>query len=182
VKHVNIAHRRKGQSSSYEGMLVSKTGKKIPVLLSGTPTADGGTIGIITDLTSFKQKEQRELILSRALLLSSDGIIVVDEKGRIETWNKGAKVMFGYREADIVGKTVGTLFPDIAVTDFLGNKSIDGSHELRARHKNGHVITVALTISPVRTRKANDLSAILIMRDATATRKFSIRHSTKKDD
>lgn len=185
VKHVNIAHRRKGQSSSYEGMLVSKTGKKIPVLLSGTPTADGGTIGIITDLTSFKQKEQRELILSRALLLSSDGIIVVDEKGRIETWNKGAKVMFGYREADIVGKTVGTLFPDIAVTDFLGNKSIDGSHELRARHKNGHVITVALTISPVRTRKANDLSAILIMRDATATRKFeeelTVKYQKLKD-
>jgi len=58
VRHVNMTDRKAGISSSYEGDLLTKSGKTIPVLLSGTPLPDGGTIGIMTDLTEIKRKEQ----------------------------------------------------------------------------------------------------------------------------
>ncbi|WP_395339390.1 two-component system sensor histidine kinase NtrB [Ningiella sp. W23] len=40
-----------------------------------------------------------------------DGIIVTDENGTIELFNAAAEIMFGYKQADIVGKSVGMLMP-----------------------------------------------------------------------
>ena len=57
VREVNEQYRQKGVSSSYEGTLITKTGRRIPVLLSGTPLPSGGTIGIMTDLTELKKNE-----------------------------------------------------------------------------------------------------------------------------
>jgi len=59
VKAVNESDRKRGVSSSYEGELLTKSGRKIPVLLSGTPLPDGGTIGIMTDLREIKKKEEK---------------------------------------------------------------------------------------------------------------------------
>ena len=60
VRNVNDTKRKKGSSSSYEGVIVSKTGKKTPVLLSGAPLPHGGTIGIMTDITELKEKKMLE--------------------------------------------------------------------------------------------------------------------------
>jgi len=67
VRAVNKGDRKRGISSSYEGDLVTKSGKEIPVLLSGTPLPDGGTIGIMTDLRKIKEKEAlvEESLISR---------------------------------------------------------------------------------------------------------------------
>ena len=60
IRDVNLSKRKKGVSSSYEGTMLTKTGKKIPVLVSGTPLPGGGTIGIITDLSELKKKEESQ--------------------------------------------------------------------------------------------------------------------------
>lgn len=57
VHEENTKKRKKWENSSYEWNLVTKSGKKIPVLLSGTPLPDGWTIGIMTDLSQIKEKE-----------------------------------------------------------------------------------------------------------------------------
>lgn len=60
VRNVNSTERKKGKSSSYEGKLLSKSGKKTPVLLSGAALPQGGTIGIMTDITVIKEKKLLE--------------------------------------------------------------------------------------------------------------------------
>ncbi|MBT4936491.1 PAS domain-containing sensor histidine kinase [Candidatus Peregrinibacteria bacterium] len=60
VKNVNNTERKQGVSSSYEGKLLSKSGKKTPVLLSGAALPQGGTIGIMTDITAIKEKKLLE--------------------------------------------------------------------------------------------------------------------------
>ncbi len=57
VQEENTKKRKKWESSSYEWNLLTKSWEKIPVLLSGTPLPDGGTIGIMTDLSQLKEKE-----------------------------------------------------------------------------------------------------------------------------
>jgi PAS domain S-box-containing protein len=65
-------------SSGYEGDLLTKGGDRIPVLLSGTPLPDGGTIGIMTDLREIRKKEaQVENLFNRfdlAVRGSNDGL------------------------------------------------------------------------------------------------------------
>lgn len=78
VRSVNEGDRRQGVSSSYEGDLLTKSGKTIPVLLNGTPLPDGGTIGIMTDLTEIRKKEAEvETLLERldiSAAASKDGL------------------------------------------------------------------------------------------------------------
>lgn len=52
--------RKKGQASRYEGLLLSKTGETIPVLLSGTPIPGGGTVGIMTDLRELNSLKEAQ--------------------------------------------------------------------------------------------------------------------------
>lgn len=77
VRKVNL-QRKKGISSSYEGDLLTRSGKVIPVLLNGTPLPDGGTIGIMTDLREIRRKEKEvETLLKRldfAVKGSQDGL------------------------------------------------------------------------------------------------------------
>lgn len=78
IRHINKTDRVEGITSSYEGKLVTKKGELIPVLLHGTPLADGGTVGIIKDLREIQGKEAEiEALLERfdlAVRGSRDGL------------------------------------------------------------------------------------------------------------
>ncbi|MDA1060389.1 MAG: PAS domain-containing protein [bacterium] len=52
--------RKKGLSSKYEATMINKSGEKIPVLISGSPTSAGGTIGLWIDLRKNKKLVQEE--------------------------------------------------------------------------------------------------------------------------
>jgi PAS domain S-box-containing protein len=68
------------------------------------------------DLTAQVDARVAELSDSNARLRSIinsavDGIIVIDAKGRIEAFNPGAERLFGYPEAEVIGRNVSTLMP-----------------------------------------------------------------------
>lgn len=64
-----------------------------------------------TPVRSLDSKDRAAQVL-RALIDSAvDGIIVIDARGRIETFNPAAERLFGYREADVVGRNVNMLMP-----------------------------------------------------------------------
>jgi len=104
VRGVNITDRKGGVSSGYEGELLSKNGKKIPVWLSGTPLPDGGTIGIMTDLRPIKRKEEALNISQKRYKELADTlpqvVFEMDQKGRLLFVNKNGFKVFGYSEKD----------------------------------------------------------------------------------
>ena len=56
--------------------------------------------------------EHRASQLLAALLASAaDGIVVIDDRGRIETFNPAAERLFGYRQAEVLGRNVSMLMP-----------------------------------------------------------------------
>lgn len=95
VQEVNEKERKRGVSSAYEGDLLTKAGKQIPVLLNGTPLPDGGTIGIMTDLREIKKKEAEvETLLSRfdlAVRGSNDGLWYTEIPLKKIHWNPNLK-------------------------------------------------------------------------------------------
>ena len=79
-----------------------------------------------------------------------------DLDGTILTWNKSAERMYGYRPDEVIGKNVSMLLaPDRPqeAREILQRLSLGEKierYETRRRTKDGHILYVSLTISPVR--------------------------------
>lgn len=167
VRDVNLSKRKKGISSNYEGNLLTRTGKKIPVLLSGTPLPDGGTIGIMTDLSELKKKEESEKILNGAIQHASDAIIIFNADGEIKSWNKGSKMVFGYKKEEMMGEKIDKLFSTEQLANFFKHKSGFYNLELKSKHKNAKVLTIAATLTTIENDAKNLVYYLLIARDIT---------------
>jgi two-component system, LuxR family, sensor kinase FixL len=85
-----------------------------------------------------------------------DGIIVIDSSGRIEAFNAAAERMFGYAEADVVGKNVSMLMPephrgnhDGYINHHLrtGEKKIIGiGRAVNGQRRDGHILPLHLSV------------------------------------
>jgi len=179
VKNVNETKRKRGISSSYEGNLLTKNGKKIPVLLSGTPLPDGGTIGIMTDLTELKKKEKQADILSKAVSFATDAIITIDKKGKITSWNNGAKLIFGYKEEEIIGKSVKKIFNESEVEEILKESEMLHNFEIHGTHKGKFQLLTSATFTPIMGQDGKLNFYMLIARDITNQAKFEEEISLK---
>ncbi len=86
-----------------------------------------------------------------------DGLIIIDAKGRIATFNSSAERLFGYSREEVIGKNVSMLMPDPYqsehdqyLTNYLttgDNKVIGIGREIRARRKNGEVFDAELGVN-----------------------------------
>jgi len=167
VKHVNETDRAKGKSSTYEGNLLTKKKELIPVLLSGA-AIDNGTVGIMTDLRPLKEKEQKERILSTAIQYATDAIIIFDKNGTIESWNAGAKIVFGYKKEEIMGKNISKLFSKKNTEKLLQNYQILYNFELTAKQKSENTIKISATLTQIPDEHDVDSGYyLLIGRDVT---------------
>ncbi|MDP3975657.1 MAG: PAS domain S-box protein [bacterium] len=168
VKAVNVTDRKRGLSSSYEGTLLTKNGEKIPVLTTGTPLPHGGTIGILTDLRMLKDKEAKEKILSTAISYATDAIIGFNSTGEVQSWNKGAQLMFGYRQEEMLGSPLNTIFPKKVLHKLFDHTETVYNFEIQAKHKNKRKVSIAATITPITAENGEKgLFYLLISRDIT---------------
>lgn len=173
VKSVNDGDRKKGISSSYEGNLLTKDGKKIPVLLSGSPFPGGGTVGIMTDLRELKKKEEQAAILNKSIEFSTEAIITFDKTLKIKTWNKGAKMVFGFTKKEALGDKISKIIPTKDITNLLGPKVKQSKFQLEARDKNKKKLIISATLTHISTGENNDdVVYLLIARDTTNQIKF----------
>ena len=104
---------------------------------------------------------------------SDDAIISKDLSGTIQSWNKGAERIFGYTADEIIGKSVMTLIPPDRLEEEAGilkrlraGEPIDHYETLR-RRKNGTLIDVSLTVSPIRDTDGKVVGASKVARDIT---------------
>ncbi|WP_395456644.1 PAS domain S-box protein [Azospirillum melinis] len=95
-----------------------KDGSCFPMDLSvGEASQDGPPvyIGIIRDLTASRQAEaalrEREARLASILQTVPEAIIVIDEKGLIESFSPAAERLFGYAAAEVTGRNISMLMP-----------------------------------------------------------------------
>lgn len=109
---------------------------------------------------------------------SQDAIISKDSDGTVRTWNAGAERIYGYRAAEIIGKSISLLLPpdrqneETDILDRLRRGERVTHFETTRVRKDGGIIHVSLTISPVRDESGNILGASHIARDITERKQF----------
>jgi PAS domain S-box-containing protein len=105
---------------------------------------------------------------------SDDAIISVDVHGTMTSWNKGAERLFGYTFAETVGKSVTILLPcdrqdeERTILQRISRGGRVDHYETVRQRKDGGLIDVSLTVSPVRDIKGQIIGASKIARDITA--------------
>ena len=168
VKGVNDSDRKKGISSSYEGNLLTKDGKLIPVLLSGSPFPGGGTVGIMTDLRELKKKEEQAAVLNKSIEYSTEAIITFDKSLKIKTWNKGAKMVFGFSKKDALNSKITKIVPAKEINKYLGNKNKHDKFQIEAKNKAKKHLIINATLTHISVGdKKESLVYLLIARDVT---------------
>ena len=104
---------------------------------------------------------------------SDDAIISKNLDGVIQTWNRGAANIFGYTAEEVVGKPVTILMPPERHDEEPGilarlrrGERIDHYQTVR-RRKDGSLIDISLTVSPIRDNAGRIVAASKIARDIT---------------
>lgn len=110
----------------------------------------------------------------RAIVDSSDDAIIgKDLRGFVTSWNRGAQAIFGYTEAEMIGRSLLTLFPAERIDEealileriILGEK-VDHFETVRL-HKSGTPVHVSVTISPICDGQGQVIGASKIARNIT---------------
>jgi PAS domain S-box-containing protein len=118
--------------------------------------------------------ETASLLLSAIVDSSDDAIISKDLNGYITSWNKSAERLFGYTAAEAIGKSVAELLipadrqqeePGILARLRRGDR-VDHFETVR-RRKDGTLLDISLTISPVKDSQGRIIGASKIARDIT---------------
>src|SRR5438552_567893 len=111
--------------------------------------------------------------LAAIVASSDDAIISKNLDGIIESWNAGAERMFGYSAAEIIGKPIALLVPPDRPDEEPGilerlrrGERVDHFQTARV-HKNGRLIDVSVTISPIKDASGAVVGASKIVRDIT---------------
>jgi PAS domain S-box-containing protein len=118
-----------------------------------------------------KRLETAGIHLAAIVESSEDAIISKNLSGIITSWNNGAERIFGYTAAEIVGQPVSILAAPDRLDEMpeILSKIKQGlrveHYETRRRRKNGQIIDVALTVSPVRDASGRIVGASKIARD-----------------
>jgi PAS domain S-box-containing protein len=127
--------------------------------------------------TMQRAREERLSSQLRAVVESSeDAIISKDLNGVIQSWNRGAEAIFGYRAAEIEGRPMSTLIPEDRAheeTDILERIRHGGRvkhFETVRTRQDGQQIHVSLTISPIRDAAGQIVGVSNIARDITEQR------------
>jgi PAS domain S-box-containing protein len=108
---------------------------------------------------------------------SDDAIISKDLRGTITSWNKGAEHIYGYTFSEAVGKQISIIIPadrqdeePVILERVKRGERIDHCETVRQR-KDGSLIDVSLTVSPVRNAKGEIIGASKISRDITGRKR-----------
>ena len=111
---------------------------------------------------------------------SDDAIIGKDLDGVIVTWNQGAERLYGYTADEVRGRSIALLIPDdrpdelATILDHVRAGERVEHHETVRRTKDGRLVNVSLTVSPVRDVTGTAIGAATIARDLTAQRQSEL--------
>jgi PAS domain S-box-containing protein len=108
---------------------------------------------------------------------SDDAILSMDLDGVIHTWNAGAERLFGFTAAETVGRPVMIIIPDDrlgeepALLDKIRRGERIRQFETVRRRKDGSLVDISLTVSPIRDSQGRIVATSKIARDISELRK-----------
>ena len=164
-----------GERSSIQFDMIGLTGDRHQMEIYASPMrqVDGTDchLAIAHDVTNRNRAEQSAQLLASIVDSSDDAIISKDLNSIITTFNKSAERVFGYTAEEIVGRPVTLLIPEDRQDEepqilarLRAGERVDHFETVRV-HKNGSLLDISLTISPVKDSFGRVIGASKIARD-----------------
>ena len=169
-----------------EALAERPDGIRVPVIPYPTPLYDAageliGAVNMVVDITDRKRAEESARRLAAVVEFSDDAILTKDIDGVITSWNRGAERLFGYTAEETIGKLITILVPDDRrdeEREILGRirrgERVDHYETVR-RCKDGSLLDISLTISPLKDAQGKIIGASKIARDITERRRAQER-------
>lgn len=165
-----------GQVVHAEAILERPDGSRADIIAHCTPLFDArgkvdGCVVMLSDVTQQRAFEHGQGQLSAIVESSDDAILSKNLDGIIQTWNKGAERIFGYTAEEAVGQHILMLIPPDRhdeepgiIARIKAGERVDHFETIR-RRKDGSLIDISLTISPVKDAKGQIIGASKVARD-----------------
>jgi PAS domain S-box-containing protein len=181
---------QKSEPFRFEGLMNRPDGALRRIEINGDlqPEADdsrGRILGTVRDVTELRktegdlQQSAKHLGELAAIVASSDDVIVSkDLNGIITSWNDAATRVFGYLPEEIIGASVLKLIPENLHSDektiiesIRAGRRIEHFETVRLA-KDGRLIEVSLTVSPIKDEQGRVIGASKILRDISTRRRM----------
>ena len=188
-----LALREKRPIRGLEAIAERPDGTRVPFIPYPTPLFDAsgtliGAVNTLVDITEryevdkhLRESEIRYRRIAAIVESSDDAILTKNLDGVITSWNSGAERLFGYTADEVVGKPVTILIPvdrrdeePAILARIRRGERVDHYETIRQR-KDGSLIDISLTISPVRDPDGRIIGASKIARDISERRRADER-------
>jgi PAS domain S-box-containing protein len=122
---------------------------------------------------AWQRAEAAAQYLASIVESSEDAIYGKTLDSIIVSWNPAAERIYGYKAAEIIGRSIAILFPLdrrdelLEIMSSIRRGELVGLHQTERLRKDGTVIPVSLTISPIRNLQGQLIGASSIARDIT---------------
>jgi len=177
-----IALKEKRAVRGLEAIAERPDGTHVTFLAFPTPVFDAagelsGAVNMLVDLTDRGTIEEVAQRFTAIVESSDDAILAKDLNGKIVSWNRGAERLFGYTAEEAIGQPVLMLIPadrqneepEILARVRLGDR-IEHYETIR-RRKDGSLVEISLSVSPIKNRQGRVIGASKIARDITERRR-----------
>jgi PAS domain S-box-containing protein len=156
------------------------TGQIVPSEVSSAPilNASGEPVQFFICHRDIAERDQGKARLAAIVDSSEDAIIGTDNRGYITSWNAGAEKIFGYNSSQVNGRSITLLLPaelgqeGDEILRRIKSGEIVQHIETKRKRRDGSVIDVSLTISPIKAMDGTIVGASRIARDITEQRRI----------
>ena len=157
-------------------------GGKRYVSVSGLPVFDetGRFIGYRGVGRHITERKQAEVVIQRLAAIvdsSEDAIVSKDLDGTVESWNGGAERLFGYQASEVIGKSILIIIPpdrhdeEHEILERVRRGEFIEHYETVRMRKDGNLLDISLTVSPIRDAAGRIIGGSKIARDITARKR-----------
>jgi PAS domain S-box-containing protein len=176
-----LALKERRPISGMEAVAERPDGTRIPFLPYPMPLWDEngeliGAMNTLVDISEHKRREEAAQRLASVVESSHDAIVSKDLNGIITSWNASAERLFGYEANEVIGRPITILIPkdrldeERLILERIGRGERVEHFETIRRRKDGRLVELSLTISPVRNATGKVIGASKIARDITERR------------
>jgi PAS domain S-box-containing protein len=170
-------------SEHFETVRRRKDGGLVDVAVTLSPLRDArgrvlGASEIARDIGDRRRLDDALARLAAIVDSSDDAIVSKTLDGTITSWNRAAERLFGYPAAEAVGRSIFLIIPhdrrqeeDLVLARIRAGIRVDHFETVR-RRKDGSLLEVSLTVSPVRDGRGRIIGASKIARDITQRRRM----------
>jgi len=130
-------------------------------------------VAIRADITERKLAEEAAAQLAAIVNSSNDAIIGKDLNSIVTSWNIGAEKLFGYSASEMIGQPITQLIPsdrqeeEIEIINQIKQGESVEHYETLRMAKDGHLIDVSVTVSPIKDMTGKITGASKVARDIT---------------